>query len=77
WAKHPDVADFIAGCNGAIDRIPLSISGWVFSAAVCDGALVSASFKRTGNSTASGLINATRGHFSDEPAIFDHGNSAA
>jgi hypothetical protein len=77
WAKQPGIADFITGCNGAIDRIPMSISGWVFTSAQCDGDLVSATFERTGNSTASGLIGATRGHFADEPAFFEGGNSAA
>lgn len=77
WAKRPSIADFISGCNGAIDDLPLSISGWVFTAAQCDGELVSATFKRTGNSTASAFIAATLGHFADEPAFFDEGNSAA
>jgi Pilin accessory protein (PilO) len=77
WAKRPNVAEFIAGCNGSIDSIPLSISGWLFTSAKCDGDLVSATFKRTGNSTADGFIAATRGHFADEPAFFEEGNSAA
>lgn len=77
WAKRTAVADFIEGCNGAIDRLPLSISGWVFTSAQCDGSLVSANFKRTGNSTADGFIQATKGHFDDEPAFYEAGNSAA
>lgn len=77
WAKRPSVAEFIAGCNGSIDSIPLSISGWIFTSAQCDGDLVSATFKRTGNSTARGFIAASRDHFADEPAFFDEGNSAA
>ncbi|MDR9863440.1 type 4b pilus protein PilO2 [Pseudomonas baetica] len=77
WAKRPSVTEFIAGCNGSIDSIPLSISGWIFTSAQCDGDLVSATFKRTGNSTARGFIAASRGHFADEPAFFDEGNSAA
>ncbi|WP_248767865.1 type 4b pilus protein PilO2 [Pseudomonas sp. MWU12-2345] len=77
WAKRPGIADFIAGCNGSIDQIPPSIEGWIFTSAQCDGELVSATFKRTGNSTANGFIAATRGHYADEPAFFDGGNSAA
>ncbi|WP_426102977.1 type 4b pilus protein PilO2 [Pseudomonas sp. PSPC3-3] len=80
WAKQPAVADFIEACNGAIDRIPVSIAGWVFASAQCDGEIVSVTINRTGNSTASGLIEATRGHFADEPAFFkgvNGGNSAA
>lgn len=77
WAKKPGIVDFISACNGAIDRLPLSIAGWTFESAVCDGDIVSATFKRTGNSTANGLIEATKGHFADEPAFFEAGNSAA
>jgi hypothetical protein len=77
WAKKPAVADFFGACNGAIDRLPLSISGWVFESAVCDGDMVSATFKRTYNSTANGLIAAAKNHFTDEPAFFEAGNSAA
>jgi len=77
WAKRPAVADFIATCNGSIDGLPLSIRGWLFTSAQCDGALLSTNYRRQGNSTTDAFIQATRGHFADQPAFFDEGNGAA
>lgn len=77
WATRPSVEAFVAGCHSAIDRLPLSIAGWVFTSAQCDGELVFATFKRTGNSTAEAFIRAANGHFADSPAFFEEGNSAA
>lgn len=77
WAKQPDVAGFVNGCTEAVERLPLSIAGWVFKSAQCDGELVSVTVERTGNSTAIELIRATRDHFADDPAFFNGGNSAA
>ena len=76
WAKRPSVADFLEGCSNVIYQLPLSIQGWQFTSAVCDGAQVLSSYKRSGNSTADKLIQATQGHFSDRPAFCDEGNSA-
>lgn len=76
WAKQPSVADFVESCSTGIYQSPLSIKGWLFTNAVCDGAQILSSYKRTGNSTADDLIQATRGHYSDRPAFFDEGNSA-
>lgn len=76
WAKRPSVKDFIEGCSTGIYQSPLSIKGWLFTSAVCDGAQVLSSYKRTGNSTADELIQATQGHYSDLPVFFDEGNSA-
>lgn len=76
WAKRPSVADFLQQCSNVIYQLPLSIQGWQFSDASCDGKQVLSSYKRTGNSTADSLIAATKGHFSDRPAFFDGGNSA-
>ncbi|WP_016971653.1 type 4b pilus protein PilO2 [Pseudomonas tolaasii] len=76
WAKRPSVADFVEGCSNVIYQLPLSIQGWQFISAVCDGAHVLSSYKRSGNSTADELVKATQGHFSDRPAFFEKGNSA-
>lgn len=76
WAKRPSVADFVEGCSNVVYQLPLSIAGWEFSSALCDGTQVLSSYKRSGNSTADNLIKATQGHFSDRPAFFDEGNSA-
>lgn len=77
WVRRPGVAAFLATCNGAIDQLPLSIAGWLFTSAQCDGVLLSTNYRREGNSTASGFLAATRGHFADQPAFFDEGNGAA
>lgn len=76
WAKRPGLEDFISGCNGGINTLPLSIEGWVFDSAKCDGEKIISTYKRTENSTASGLIEAVKNHFADEPAFFDAGNTA-
>ncbi|KTT49668.1 pilus assembly protein PilO [Pseudomonas oryzihabitans] len=77
WAKRPSVADFITVCNGAINQLPLSIRGWLFTSAQCDGALLSTNYRRQGNSTTDAFLQATQGHFADQPAFFDQGNGAA
>ena len=77
WVKQPSVPAFLSGCNGAIDQLPLAIAGWLFVSAKCDGALMSASYKRTGNSTTLAFTAATAGHFADTPAFYDEGNMAA
>lgn len=77
WAKQPSVTAFVEGCNAMIDQLPLSVAGWLFSAAQCDGTLVSANYKRTGNSTTGEFSQAIEGHFAEAPAFYDEGNSAA
>jgi len=76
WAKRPTVEDFLEGCSNVIYQLPLSIQGWQFTSAMCDGTQVLSSYTRSGNSTADKLIQATQGHFSDRPAFFDEANSA-
>ncbi|GKQ31543.1 type 4b pilus protein PilO2 [Pseudomonas syringae pv. theae] len=77
WVKQPSVPAFLEGCNGAIDQLPLAIAGWLFVSAKCDGAFMSASYRRAGNSTAIDFNTATAGHFADTPAFYDEGNMAA
>ena len=76
WATRPSVDALVEGCQAAIDGLPLSIAGWVFVTAMCNGELLLATYKRTGNSTAAGFIQAAHGYFADSPAFFDQGNSA-
>ncbi len=35
------------GCSNVIYQLPLSIQGWQFTSAVCDGAQVLSSYKRS------------------------------
>ncbi|PWU32061.1 pilus assembly protein PilO [Pseudomonas sp. RW407] len=76
WAKRPSVPAFVEGCSRVMYQLPLSIQGWTFANAQCDGTQVLAAYTRGGNSTAAELISASAGHFSDRPAFFDEGNSA-
>lgn len=76
WAKLPSVESFVAGCSAVIYGLPLSIRGWTFADAKCDGAQVVSSYKRSGNSTATELVAATNEHFSGRPAFHEQGNSA-
>lgn len=76
WAKRPSVQDFVGGCSDVLYQLPLNINGWFFTDAECSGRDVLASYKRTGNSTASDLLTATAGHFSGLPAFYRQGNSA-
>lgn len=49
WATQPNAADFLRACQGAIDALPLSISGWVFQAATCNSSALTANYaRRTG-----------------------------
>lgn len=77
WVKQPSVPVFLEGCNGAIDRLPPAIQGWLFVSAKCDGTLMSANYNRTGNSTTMAFSAATAGYFADMPAFYNEGNMAA
>jgi len=74
WAKRPSVDDFLEQCSRVIYQLPLSIAGWEFSDALCDGTQVVSSYRRSGNSTADNLIKATLGHFPGGP-VFDESKS--
>jgi len=76
WAKRPSVDDFLEQCSRVIYQLPLSIAGWEFSDALCDGTQVVSSYRRSGNSTADNLIKATLGHFPGGP-VFDESKSLA
>ncbi|MBH3372267.1 type 4b pilus protein PilO2 [Pseudomonas sp. CAH-1] len=76
WAKQPSVEAFVARCSEVIYTLPPSIDGWLFIDAVCDGSQILTTYNRTGNSTATELISATRGVFSGPPAFSNQGNSA-
>lgn len=35
WASKPTVHDFLTGCQGAINALPLALGGWEFVSAIC------------------------------------------
>lgn len=52
WVKEPSVDDFIKECTDSINRHPLSIGGWVFESAICDGTNLTARYQRVEPGTA-------------------------
>lgn len=46
WARMPGAADFVGACVDTIERLPLSIAGWIVEKATCDGTKVVAGYRR-------------------------------
>jgi len=46
WAKSPSTPDFLSGCLGAINQMPLFVGGWGFDSAKCARGHVDAAYKR-------------------------------
>lgn len=76
WAKQPGVEDFLNGCQGAIDALPLAIGGWVFKSATCSANSVEAVYVREGNRTFNDFVAAASGRFPAEPVLLGEGNEA-
>lgn len=71
WAKMPGVDDFLNGCHGAIDSLPLAIGGWTFESALCNSTTVESVFARVGKTTFNDLIAATQKQFPAPPVLMD------
>jgi len=71
WATMPGIEDFLNGCQGAIDSLPLAIGGWTFESALCNAATVESVFARSGKTTFNDLIEATQGLFPAPPVLMD------
>lgn len=69
WASMPGVEDFLNGCQGAIDALPLAIGGWTFESALCNASTVESVFARTGKTTFNQLLKATEGRFQSPPVL--------
>lgn len=76
WVKVASSDDFVRGCGGAIETLPLSVGGWLFDTASCDGAVVKATYARKENATANGMIAEAEGRFDAAPA-FSQGHDQA
>lgn len=76
WVKMPSVEDFLKGCVGTINDFPLSLGGWVFEFAVCDGSTASASYKRQDSATSNDLIVDAKTRFDSEPIFAEDFESA-
>lgn len=71
WAIMPGVEDFLNGCQGAIDSLPLAIGGWTFESALCNAATVESVFARSGKTTFNDFIAATLGRFPAPPVLLE------
>ncbi|PRW84473.1 type 4b pilus protein PilO2 [Pseudomonas fluorescens] len=71
WATMPGVEDFLNGCQGAIESLPLSVGGWTFDSALCNAATVESVFGRSGKTTFLDFYQATQGRFPSPPVLLD------
>lgn len=76
WASMPAAGDFLAGCVDRIYAIPLSINGWVFTSANCDGKLVRVLFKRQGTVTINDFRAGAQARYGIEPSFKTEGDEA-
>lgn len=76
WIKLPSVDDFLKGCGGAIEALPLSVGGWIIDTASCDVANVAVQYKRTGTATAAGFLAEAK-VVADTPPTFGDGYETA
>lgn len=52
WTEQPSVSTFIGACQQMLDRVPISINGWMTTVIVCTGTDVSVQSVRRTNSAA-------------------------
>lgn len=76
WAKKPGIQDFLNGCHGAIDSLPLSLGGWIFKSASCTPDNYQAEYLREGKTTFLSFSAAAQGRFSAPPVLLDDGDRA-
>jgi hypothetical protein len=80
WAKLPAVSELSAVCTKAINRIPLSVNGWLFEAASCQvssgNAQLTISFKRTARATEEAVVSGMNAIFQLQPQVTLEGDSA-
>ncbi|MBS7690695.1 type 4b pilus protein PilO2 [Pseudomonas lalucatii] len=76
WASMPDTQDLVKACSKAERVLPLSIAGWQFESATCDGLALAATYQRAGTSTAKQFTEAAALLFEETPAfLIDDGNT--
>ena len=69
WASMAGVEDFLNGCQGAIDALPLALGGWTLESALCNPRTIESVYGRTGKTTFNDLIAATQGLFPSRPVL--------
>lgn len=76
WATQPGIPDFLNGCQGAIDALPLAIGGWTFQSAICTPITVESVFGRSAKTTFNDFTEATRELFAAPPVLLEGGERA-
>ncbi|KVV07491.1 type 4b pilus protein PilO2 [Burkholderia ubonensis] len=46
WAFVPSARDYVSACEASTDKLPLSIAGWLFASAHCDGPKIKITYQR-------------------------------
>lgn len=69
WASLPGVEDFLNGCQGAIEALPLAVGGWTLESALCNARTIESVYERTGKTTFHDLIAAAQGVFPSPPVL--------
>lgn len=76
WASMPGVVDFLNGCQGAIDSLPLAIGGWTAESALCTPSALDAVYGRTGKTTFNDFVADAKNRFSGQPLLLEGGDRA-
>jgi len=76
WATQPGIPDFLNGCQGAINSLPLAVGGWTFESAICTSSTVESVYTRSGKTTFNDLTEATHGRFAAPPVLMEGGERA-
>lgn len=77
WAKQPAAEDFARECIGAIYGLQLSVAGWIFQEAKCDGKAVVATYKRKDMASINEFLTEAKTAFTVSPTIAADGDSAS
>lgn len=65
WTDHPSVISFISHCRSGLDKVPISIGGWISTSVVCTDTDISVQSVRRTNSavTTVEFVNAVKALF--------------
>jgi len=76
WKSLPLAADFMHACQSQVDRMPISIGGWIFSSATCEGSAVTSIYDRSTGGTMNSMIESSMKLLHMAPQ-FDKSNETA
>lgn len=76
WATMPGIADFLSGCQGGIDALPLALGGWLFESAICTSETLETVYSRAPSATFETFAAAAATRFPSPPALLDGGERA-